>query len=199
MDKHEVLTLYKEQYAHELERKGSISSNIQVRLAAIATVLTLLLYIVKNTELSVPIELLLGIALLAIVGLAFLGRAIFLLLDAYWENEFIFFPYADQVEETRQDMAKKGHFQVNPDVFTDYLIEEFSSCAGQIAKINDLRQKKLSLMNRPFKMSLVPFTLVGFIFIFGDLDAASSRKDTSVFITKPIQCNSTTNQAKVGQ
>jgi len=182
-----------------LTRKDTISSNIQVRFAAIATVLTLLLYIVKNTDLTIPIELLLFLALLAIVGLAFLGRAIFLLLDAYWENEFTFFPYADQVEETRRDMAEKGHFKVNPDIFTDYLIDEFSSCAGQIAKTNDIRQDKLSLMNRPFKRSLVPFALVGLVFIFGDLDAASSRKDTSVSITNPIQCDVTTHQAKVGQ
>ncbi|TOB98835.1 hypothetical protein CGJ94_25600, partial [Vibrio parahaemolyticus] len=93
--------------------------------------------------------------------------------DAYWENEFSFFPYADQIEETRQDMAEKGHFEANPDVLVDYLIEEFSSCAGQIAETNDARQERLRLMTRPFKLSMIPLSLVGLIFIFGDLDAAS--------------------------
>ncbi len=91
MDKLEVLHLYKEQYAHELERKDSISSSIQVRFAAIATVLTILLYIVKNTDLGIPVELLAFLGALTIAGLALLGRAIYLLLDAYWENEFSFF------------------------------------------------------------------------------------------------------------
>lgn len=197
MDKLEVLHLYKEQYANELERKDSISSNIQVRFAAIATVLTILLYIVKNTDLGIPVELLALLGTLTIAGLGLFGRAIYLLLDAYWENEFIFFPYADQIEETRQDMAEKGHFEANPDVFVDYLIEEFSSCAGQIAGTNDARQEKLRLMNRPFKLSMIPLSLVGLIFIFGDLDAASSRKDISVSISNPTYCHITTNKTNV--
>lgn len=197
MDKLEVLHLYKEQYAHELERKDSISSNIQVRFAAIATVLTVLLYIVKNTDLGIPVELLAFLGALTIAGLALLGRAIYLLLDAYWENEFSFFPYADQIEETRQDMAEKGHFEANPDVLVDYLIEEFSSCAGQIAETNDARQERLRLMNRPFKLSIIPLSLVGLIFIFGDLDVASSRKDISVSISNPTPCNINTNKTNV--
>ncbi|EPF9727595.1 hypothetical protein ACSWLQ_001881 [Vibrio fluvialis] len=196
MDKLEVLNLYKEQYANELERKDTISSNIQVRFAAIATALTILLYIVKNIDLDIPIELLSILSVLATIGLIFLGRSIYFLLDAYWENEFDFFPYADQVEEARQDMAKKGYFQANPDAFTEYLIDEFSSCAGQIAVTNDARQKKLRLMNRPFKIALFPFALVGLIFIFGDLDAASSRKDVSVSIHQPIECTVINNQLK---
>ena len=136
---------------------------------------------------------------MTVIGLTFLGRSLYLLLDAYWENEFHFFPYANQVEETRKDMEKKEHFKANPDVFIDYLIEEFSSCAGQIAKTNDVRQEKLRLMNRPFKIAVFPLALVGIVFIFGDLDAASSRKDTSVHISNPIQCNVSTIQPKVGQ
>lgn len=199
MDKQDVLELYKEQYAHELARKDTISSHIQVRFAAIATVLTILLYIVKNTDLSVPIELLIFLSLMGIFGISLLVKSVYLVLDAYWENEFRFFPFADQVEETRKDIEEKGHLKVNPDAFTDYLIEEFSACAGQIAQMNDIRQSKLSLMNRPFKFSLIPLSLVGLIFIFCDLDAASSRKETSVSIISPIQCDTTTIPNKVEQ
>lgn len=199
MDKLEILILYKELYAHELERKDTISSNIQVRFAAIATIFSLLLYIVKNIDLDVSLNLLLCLGLVAIVGLLLLGRVIYLLQKAYWGNNFDYFPYANEVENTRNDMAVKGHFKENPDVFTDYLIEEFSSCAAQIAQINDSRQRKVNLANKYFKLSLIPLAFVGLIFIFGDLDAASSRKDTSVFITNQTKCNLTTNQAKVGQ
>ncbi len=94
-------------------------------------------------------------------------------------------------------MAEKGHFEANPDVLVDYLIEEFSSCAGQIAETNDARQERLRLMTRPFKLSMIPLSLVGLIFIFGDLDAASSRKDISVSISNPTPCNVTTNKTNV--
>lgn len=199
MDKLEVLTLYKEQYSNELARKDAITSQIQIRFAAIATVLTLLLYISKNIDLKIHLWLMILLGTLALIGVGFLAKAGKLLLDAFWGNEFDFIPLASELEATRKDMEAKGYFKEDPDIFIDYLIEEFSDCAGQNSKTNDLRQKKIYLMNKPFKIALIPLSIVGLIFILGDLDAASARKDISISVSHPVQCKNVSIQKKVGQ
>ncbi|CAK3828610.1 hypothetical protein MCT05_04350 [Vibrio aestuarianus] len=192
MDKQDVLSLYKEQYAHELDKRDSINSSIQVRGAILATIITILVYVIRNIDLTLPLELLIGLGVITSVGIVLLCKAGYLLLGAYWENEYEYFPYANEVEETRQDMAAKGHFEHNPEVFTDFIIERFSSCAGQIAETNDIRQQRIGRMNRPFKQASILLVTVGLIFTLGDLDAASSRKDVSVSITNPPVCSITT-------
>lgn len=177
----EILTLYRELYSSELERKDSITLKIQLRFALVLTVFTAAVYILKTVDLE---QQLIPTALLAIF-LALSGIFTLLgstkLLKAYTGNQYDFLPYADEIENHRKTLLDSDN---DEDSFAEYLIEEYSDCAAGVSKVNDSRQLLINQSTMHLKFAFLFVFLAGSIFILQDMDASSPRKPISIIIEK---------------
>ncbi|EPI8559683.1 hypothetical protein ACTAJO_002230 [Vibrio fluvialis] len=187
MDKLEILSLYKEQYESELERKNTISSQTQLRFAVIATIATLLLYMIRSVELNIPHWLILMLVALSLWNVGMLIITSNKLVKVFWGNDYDYIPFSDEIERTRKEMLNQKVLDKEPDAFIDFLLEEYSACAGSNARTNDTRMGKLNSATATLRNSLIPFIIIGSVFVFMDLDSSSPRKDVSVSITSVQQ------------
>ncbi|PNH80987.1 hypothetical protein [Vibrio diazotrophicus] len=187
MDKLEILSLYKEQYESELERKNTISSQTQLRFAVIATIATLLLYMIRSVELNIPHWLILMLVALSLWNVGMLIITSNKLVKVIWGNDYVYIPFPDEIERTRNEMLDQKVLDKEPDAFIDFLLEEYSDCAGSNARTNDIRMGKLNSATTTLRNSLIPFIIIGSVFVFMDLDSSSPRKDVSVSITSVQQ------------
>ena len=178
----EILGLYRELYASELERKDSITLRIQLRFALVLTVFTAFVYILKTLDIEQQPGMALGVLELLTLSVVFLVWCSSKLLRAYTGNQYDFLPYANEIEDYRQETlsgTNKGE-----DSFVEYLIKEYSDCAGEVSRVNDERQALLNQSTGYLKLACVFVFLAGSIFIFLDMDASSPRKPISIVIEK---------------
>lgn len=187
MEKLEILSLYKEQYESELERKNTISSQTQLRFAVIATIATLLLYMIRSVELNIPHWLILMLVALSLWNVGILIITSNKLVKVFWGNNYDYIPFSDEIERTRKEMLDQKVLDKEPDAFIDFLLEEYSACAGSNARTNDKRMGRLNSATATLRNSLIPFIIIGSVFVFMDLDSSSPRKDVSVSITSVQQ------------
>lgn len=178
MDKKEVLDIYREQFAFEVDRKKDITTQAQIRFALIATGATLLVYMARNVDLGVSLSILTLFTFCSLLSAIIFVVAVYKLTDAFWGNEYCYLPPMDETEEYRQSLVKD--IAGTTESFEDYLIEEYSACAGENRKTNKERQEKLNSIVKWLKASIIPFALAGGMFLLFDLDSSSSRKATEV-------------------
>ncbi|MGR5251094.1 hypothetical protein ACPV5S_02695 [Vibrio astriarenae] len=178
MDKKDVLDIYREQFAFEVDRKKDITTQAQIRFALIATGSTLLVYMARNVDLGVSLSILALFTFCSLLSAIIFVVAVYKLTDAFWGNEYSYLPPMDETEEYRQSLGKD--IAGTTESFEDYLIEEYSACAGENRKTNKERQKKLNSIVKWLKASIIPFALAGGMFLLFDLDSSSSRKATEV-------------------
>ncbi|MGS0692316.1 hypothetical protein [Shewanella sp. 30m-9] len=178
MDKKDVLDIYREQFAFEMDRKKDITAQAQVRFALIATGVTLIIYMARNIELKIESSLLLIFGVLVFISISLFAVAALKLANAFWNNEYTYLPPMDESEKYRKALETDDQNQAG--VFEEYLLEEYSECAGANCKTNNQRQQKLSSIVSQLKVAAVPLVIAGGMFILLDLDASSSRKITDV-------------------
>lgn len=178
MDKKDVLDIYREQFAFEMDRKKDITAQAQVRFALIATGLTLIIYMARNIELKIDSTLLLIFAVLCSASMLIFAFSALKLAHAFWNNEYTYLPPMNESEAYRK--ALEANSQNQAEDFADHFLEEYSECAGANRKTNNGRQQKLSSIVIQLKAATVPLVIAGGMFILFDFDASSSRKVTDV-------------------
>lgn len=178
MDKKDVLEIYREQFAFEVDRKKDITTQAQIRFALIATGATLLVYMARNVDLEASLSLLAFFTVCSSISAIIFAVVVYKLTEAFWGNEYSYLPPMDETEKYRQSLAKNS--SVIAETFEDYLIEEYSACSGENRKTNKKRQKRLNSVVKWLKASIIPFFLAGATFLLFDLDSSSSRKATEV-------------------
>lgn len=178
MDKKDVLDIYREQFSFEMDRKKDITSQAQVRFALIAAGATLLVYMARNVDLNTNQSTLIFFTILSVISAVLFASATYKLADAFWGNTYTYLPPMNETERYRRDLELQESDSVEQ--FEDYLIDEYSECAGDNRKTNNNRQQKMNSIVKLLQASLIPFTLVGGIFLLLDLDASSSRKSIDV-------------------
>lgn len=178
MDNKDVLDVYREQFAFEMDRKKDITAQAQVRFAIIATGLTLIVYMARNLDLEISYILIYMFSGLCLISIFLFSFAALRLTYAFWNNEYSYLPSMDETEEYRKNLAVDAHG--SGDVFEVYLLEEYSVCAGENRKTNNARQQKISSIVIYLKAATVPLVIAGGLFILLDLDASSPRKITDV-------------------
>ncbi|WP_445946224.1 hypothetical protein [Shewanella sp.] len=178
MDKRDVLDIYREQFAFEMDRKKDITAQAQVRFALIATGVTLIIYMARNIDLTIDCTLLLIFAVLSVISITLFAFAALKLAHAFWNNEYTYLPPMDKSEKYRKELEASGQ---NETVFLEeYFLEEYSICAGENRETNNQRQQKMSSIVSYLKAATIPLVIVGGMFVLLDLDASSSRKVTDV-------------------
>lgn len=178
MDKKDVLEIYREQFAFEVDRKKDITTQAQIRFALIATGATLLVYMARNVDLEASLSLLAFFTVCSSISAIIFAVVVYKLTEAFWGNEYSYLPPMDETEKYRQSLAKNS--SAIAETFEDYLIEEYSACSGENRKTNKKRQKRLNSVVKWLKASIIPFVLAGATFLLFDLDSSSSRKATEV-------------------
>lgn len=178
MDKRDVLDIYREQFAFEMDRKKDITAQAQVRFALIATGVTLIIYMARNIELKIENCMLLIFGVLVFTSISLFAVAALKLANAFWNNEYTYLPPMDESEAYRKALEADGQNQA--EAFEEYLLEEYSECAGANRKTNNQRQQKLSSIVSHLKAAAIPLVIAGGMFVLLDLDASSARKITDI-------------------
>jgi hypothetical protein len=182
MDKKDVLDIYREQFAFEMDRKKDITAQAQVRFALIATGGTLLIYMARNIELKIECSLLLIFGVLSIISMTLFAFTALKLANAFWNNEYTYLPPMDESEAYRKSLEADDQNQA--EAFEEYLLDEYSACAGANRKTNNQRQQKMSSIVNQLKSAAIPLVIAGGMFVLLDLDASSSRKVTDVNVVE---------------
>lgn len=196
MDKKDVLEIYREQFAFEVERKKEITAQAQIRFALVATGATMLVYMARNFDLNAPISLLAIFCISSLMSAIVFSVIVYKLIEVFWGNTYSYLPAMDTSEEYRKNIENSPS---TTESFEEYLIDEYSSCAGDNRKTNSQRQGKLNSIVKWLKASIIPFLISGGTFLIFDLDASSSRRPVEVQL-KGIQnfsCDMIKQQLKV--
>jgi hypothetical protein len=182
MDKKDVLDIYREQFAFEMDRKKDITAQAQVRFALIATGVTLIIYMARNIDLTIDCTLLLIFGVLSVISITLFAFAALKLAHAFWNNEYTYLPPMDESEEYRQKHEASGQNETG--FLEEYFLAEYSICAGENRKTNNQRQQKMSSIVNQLKSAAIPLVIAGGMFVLLDLDASSSRKVTDVNVVE---------------
>jgi hypothetical protein len=195
VDINKVLDVYREQFAFEIERKKEITSQVQGRIVLMVTASTLLVYMLRTVDLMVHGYVLIPFFVLSSLTIFLFTWVLYKLLRPFWGNQYSYLPSMQESEVYRQSLIIEKD---EADTFQNYLIEEYSVCAGENSKTNIKRQENLNKVVPFLKISLIPFSLTGLLFLAMDLDTSSPRNAVKIEFADSIsnKLNCTTISGK---
>ncbi|MDO6687237.1 MULTISPECIES: hypothetical protein [unclassified Agarivorans] len=190
-----LFELFEKTYFHEMEVREKLIGRVQLNFALLAAVLSFVSYMVRMVDFEqktvVIITFFILISLIIILSFFCLKH----LLKAFWGNEYKGMPSPIETDDFRDELLKhKGSIDeyntkypdnlqevvVINDSMKTYLYEHYRDCATHNTIINDTRS---SHIHHSFKWLLflaIPFVLSSIVFISGNLDVSSPRKETPI-------------------
>lgn len=172
---------YKEQYHLELERKSELTGVVQIRLVALVSAASIMLYMLKTFQFQHEYSF---IPLIFMVT-ASLSCGVFLyiawsLYKAYWGSSYERLPPIHELESYRKALESEGILKEKPDAFEEYLIEEMSQCMANNSENNDSRYIVMNKVMKRLPWAMISFVLSGVIYLVADLDSSSPRKPIEI-------------------
>jgi len=195
MNKQNLYELYEKTYFHEMEVREKLVGRVQINFALIATGFAIISYMIRmlDFEQSHPV---IGIFLLSVfISLALSIFCIRHLVRAFWGNEYEGMPVALEIDNYRNELLvhAKNIIDYNslypeeaqPEVDVDkevasFVYNKFRDCSSHNTKVNDQRSEHVHKSFGWLLYSSVPFFIASSLFVIGNLDVSSPRKETLI-------------------
>lgn len=187
----ELLNHYEKLYFHEMEVKEKIIPRVQLNFAFLATIFTVVIYMVRMVDYSESFKF---------IVLFYISIGIFIfisyfsvsnLIRAFWGYEYKGLPTPDETEDYKfkleqhnKEITKYNEKYPNnqqdlnrvQELVSNYLYNQFKGCATFNAYVNDSRSVFIHQSIKWIFFSLVPFIFCCIFFLIGDLDSSSPQK-----------------------
>ncbi|WP_104035109.1 hypothetical protein [Vibrio jasicida] len=195
MNKQSLYELYEKTYFHEMEVREKLVGRVQINFALIATGFAVLSYMIRmlDFEQNHPV---IGIFILSV--LTCLALAIFCvrhLVKAFWGNEYEGMPVASEIDNYRIELLEHAESirtyntqypeAAQPEVdvdqqVSDFVYNKFRDCSSHNTKVNDIRSEHVHKSFGWLLYSSIPFIIASSLFVVGNLDVSSPRKETPI-------------------
>jgi hypothetical protein len=195
MTKDKLFEIYKNNYFHEMDVRDKFIGRIQLNFALVAAIFTLISYMVRmiDYDQSTNAISIFWVLIVVVCGLSI--GCLTHLLKAYWGNEYKGMPSATDSDNYRIELVKhRGQIKnynlqypsnAQPTINVDktmklYLYSKYRDCSSFNTDVNDIRSAHIHQSFKWLLFLLIPFILAGCVFIFGNLDVSSPRKETPI-------------------
>lgn len=144
MNRDDLFKFYEKLYFHEIEMREKLNDRIQIYLAIIAVLFSLIAFILKNvTKLEFAGTGFSFIIILA-VDIIFLFIAIYYFIRSWYNYEYAFLPSANDTEEYRNLLIEtyKGYNQAESlveNTLKEYIYKYYAECSSTNTRNNDQR------------------------------------------------------------
>lgn len=198
MNKQSLYVLYEKTYFHEMEVREKLVGRVQINFALIATGFAVLSYMIRmlDFEQNHPV---IGIFILSVLtSLALAFFCVRHLVKAFWGNEYEGMPIANEIDSYRikflehadKIKAYNTHYpeEAQPEVDVDqevsnFVYNKFRDCSSHNTKVNDMRSEHVHKSFGWLLYSSIPFLIACSLFVVGNLDVSSPRKETPIINT----------------
>ncbi|WP_318472552.1 hypothetical protein [Photobacterium leiognathi] len=195
MNKQSLYELYEKTYFHEMEVREKLVSRVQINFALIATGFAVLSYMIRMLDFEQN-HYVIGVFILSV--LTSLILAIFCvghLVKAFWGNEYEGMPIANEIDAYRIKLLKYAEEiksyntqypeKIQPEVDVDqevgnFVYNKFRDCSSHNTKVNDIRSVHVHKSFGWLLYSSIPFLIACSLFVVGNLDVSSPRKETPI-------------------
>jgi len=202
LNRKDEIEMYEKHYFHEESRRSHINSRAQSTFIAYATVLTMTAYMFKNIDIEKSLYLssffYISIALCTVPFI----KSILKSKSAFWGNSYKQMPTPEYFQD-RKNILTKYKFDIKkynkdnpkhslpfPNVEKTMSIEvlnHYKECVTNNATTNTERSLKIHTAVSELTTSSLYFSIAVLIFVLGDMDASSPRKE--VLIKHPSTLN----------
>ncbi|WP_273761176.1 hypothetical protein [Aeromonas hydrophila] len=195
MNRESLFKMYEKSYYHEMETREKIAGRVQINFALAAAGFTVISYMIRMLDFDKNLFLIIlcCISIFACLILSFF--CIKSLINAFWGNEYKGIPTANEIDRYRNELIAHnakidiynhnypGNIQPSTNVEQktyDFIYEKFRDCSSHNSEINESRYLSIHDSFRWLLYSGIPFLISISIFIMGDLDVSSPRKETLI-------------------
>ncbi len=195
MNRESLFKMYEKSYYHEMETREKIAGRVQINFALAAAGFTVISYIIRMLDFDKNLFLIASccISIFAYFVISFF--CIKKLINAFWGNEYNGIPTAKEIDRYRNELtihnANIDAYNQNCPANTqpsinveqktyDFIYEKFRDCSSHNSEINESRYLYIHDSFRWLLYSSIPFLISISIFIFGNLDISSPRKETLI-------------------
>jgi hypothetical protein len=193
--------LYEKLYFHEVDAKDKVVSRLQIPLALLFSVLSILAVLVKGVS-AVDFECWhLFFYVFFVVSVVLFGLSTAYFVGAFYNHGYSFMPPSSEIEDYRATLIK--HYAPYEDAdenvereFTDFIYNNFNQCASKNIVVNDLRSRRIHMCNRYLLFTVGPLLLAFLIFTFSGMGSGSD-KAYKVELSKPISILNLENPIKI--
>ena len=192
MNNDQLFNLYEKMYFHEIENREKLLTRLQIPLALLLAMASVISYLIKGIELKafsawswVFIVTLLSCFWLYAVSVWSFARG-------YFGYTYEFIPTAIETEEYRLKLIDtyKGYDNQGELVsryFNDYLHKYYAECATANAKINDTKSYYIHKCNKNIAALVIPIVAAFLILTLTGIDQRDKKPEAlKVTITEPI-------------
>jgi len=198
MNKQSLYELYEKTYFHEMEVREKLVGRAQINFALIATDLAVLSYMIRmlDFEQNHPV---IGIFILSVLTcLALVFFCVRHLVKSFWGNEYAAMPIASEIDNYRTKLLEHAESirtyntqypeSAQPEVdvdqqVSDFVYNKFRDCSSHNTKVNDTRSEHVHKSFGWLLYSSIPFIIASSLFVVGNLDVSSPRKETPIINT----------------
>ncbi|EHT4943698.1 hypothetical protein VV99796_03495 [Vibrio vulnificus] len=198
MNKQSLYELYEKTYFHEMEVREKLVGRVQINFALIATGFAVLSYMVRmlDFEQNHPV---IGIFILSVLAsLVLVTFCIRHLVKAFWGNEYEGMPIANEIDKYRIELLEHAERiktyntqypeEAQPEVdveqeVSNFVYNKFRDCSSHNTKVNDVRSEHVHKSFGWLLYSSIPFLVASLLFVVGNLDVSSPRKETPIINT----------------
>jgi hypothetical protein len=203
VNKEDLYKLYEKVYFHQMDVRDKLVSRAQINFAFIAGVLSIITYMLKVLDYEQESTHIFLFYTFVFITLAYSVVPLFHIIRAFWGNEYISIDnpklideYRDQeliyIQQTVQYNKGNPCHQKTVDVIDDdmeaYLYDMLRDASSLALTVNIKRSKHLHTSFKWIMFLTIPFVISGLLFIFGNLDVSSPRKETPI-VDKLLSAN----------
>lgn len=202
MNKQNLYELYEMTYFHEMDVREKLVGRVQINFALIATSYAIISYMLRMLDFDQNHPVI-GLFILSVfTALALSCFCVRHLVQAFWGNEYEGMPTALEIDQYRIELlehaekiesynveypeAAQPEVDVNQQVY-DFVYNKFRDCSSHNTKVNDGRSEHVHKSFAWLLYSSIPFLMASSLFVVGNLDVSSPRKETPII-------NSTLNE-----
>ncbi|WP_421293352.1 hypothetical protein [Aeromonas veronii] len=198
MNKQGLYELYEKTYFHEMEVREKLVGRVQINFALIATGFAIISYMIRMLDFEQN-HLVIGVFILSV--LASFSISFFCirhLVKAFWGNEYEGMPIALEIDNYRTQLLVyaeeiRAYNSLYPELtqpevdidqeVSNFVYNKFRDCSSHNTKINDRRSEHVHKSFGWLLYSSIPFLIASTLFVIGDLDVSSPRKETPTINT----------------
>ena len=191
MNKQEIFKLYEKLYFHEVDAREKISGLLQIHLAILLSITSVLAYIVKGNSLESISQWPFYFMAILSVSVGLYVTSFFYFIRGFYGHSYEFIPAASVTEEYRNKLIDTYKGYKNSDGlvnhhFQEYLYRYYNECSSINTIANDNRSEALHKCNTYFLLTAIPLTVAFLIYSITGLDKNSIDKEYKVNIVNPI-------------
>jgi hypothetical protein len=193
--------LYEKLYFHEVDARDRVVVRLQIPLALLFSVLSIIAVLVKGVS-SIDFEYWhLFFYVFFVASVTFFGFSTAYFIGSFYNHEYSFMPPSDEIEEYRETLIKhyapyEGADEHVGRQFTGFIYENFNRCTSKNITVNDMRSYRIHMCNRYLLFTSGPLLVAFLIFTFSGM-AGEKDKTHKIELSKPISILNLENPIKI--